>query len=253
MNKLRAFLIHFVISATVVATVFAIIFFVWYPAPYFKIIGAWAVLKVLIGVDLVLGPLLTLIVYKPNKPSLKFDLSVIALIQISALVYGTSVIYQERPYFTVFTIDRFTVLAKKDVDLSLATDPTLLDKPLIGPIQVVARMPGDPEEQQQLLNEVLFENKPDLDRRPNYWVSLDQGKNDIVAAARPLSDLKATNPDLSGQIDAALERYADRYPDLAFLPIIGRKTAFTLLIDPKSGVFIAVLAIDPWPIVEPET
>ena len=253
MSKLRAFLIHFAISATVVAIVFAIIFFVWYPAPYFEIVGAWAVLKVLIAVDLVLGPLLTLIVYKPNKPSLKFDLSVIALIQISALVYGTSVIYQERPYFTVFTVDRFTVLAKKDVDLSLATDPALLEKPFRGPIQVVARMPEDLLERQQLVNEVLFENKPDLDRRPNYWVSLRQGKDDIVAAAKPLAGLKAIKPDARGQIDAAMLRYSDAYPNLAYLPIIGRKAAFTLLIDLQSGVFIAVLAIDPWPITEPET
>ena len=40
MSKLRAFLIHLTISATVVGAVFAIIFFFWYPAPYFRVSGA---------------------------------------------------------------------------------------------------------------------------------------------------------------------------------------------------------------------
>ena len=69
MSKLRAFLIHFSISATVVGAAFAVIFFAWYPAPYFEVVGAWNVVRILIVVDLILGPLLTLIPVDPWEPT----------------------------------------------------------------------------------------------------------------------------------------------------------------------------------------
>ena len=116
MSKTRAFLLHLSISATIVGIVCALIFFVWYPQPFFQIAGASSVLKVLIGVDLIVGPLLTLLLYKPGKPKLLFDMSCIALIQIVALVYGTAIIFSERPYYLVFAVDRFEVLAHRDVD-----------------------------------------------------------------------------------------------------------------------------------------
>jgi hypothetical protein len=46
------------------------------------------------GRDLALGPLLTLIVFEPGKPSLKFDLSCIVLLQLGALLYGGTIINQ---------------------------------------------------------------------------------------------------------------------------------------------------------------
>ena len=67
-------------------------FWVWYPTPYFAIDGGWQVLRILAGVDVVLGPLLTFIVFKIGKPSLKFDMSCIILMQIGALIYGGMII-----------------------------------------------------------------------------------------------------------------------------------------------------------------
>ena len=99
MPKLRAFLIHLGISLTVVGAVVAFVFFVWYPDFYFQVKGAGSVLRVLIGVDLVIGPALTLLVYKPNKPGLRFDLAAIAMLQLVALVYGTVTLFSEPPLF----------------------------------------------------------------------------------------------------------------------------------------------------------
>lgn len=73
-------------------------------------------LRILAGVDVVLGPLLTLIVFKPGKPSLKFDMSVIVLVQLVALLCGATIIYQQRPTFTVFGMDRFSSIPAKEVE-----------------------------------------------------------------------------------------------------------------------------------------
>ena len=66
-SKRRAFLIHLSASAFVVGTLCAIIFFLWYPAPYFEARGAWSVIRILVGVDLILGPALTLVLFRPRK------------------------------------------------------------------------------------------------------------------------------------------------------------------------------------------
>ena len=66
-DKLKAAGIHLALSALVIAIIFGIIFLLWYPAPWFKVTGTNEIIWVLIGVDLVLGPALTLLVYKKGK------------------------------------------------------------------------------------------------------------------------------------------------------------------------------------------
>ncbi|MFV1992657.1 MAG: hypothetical protein ACC635_02040 [Acidiferrobacterales bacterium] len=55
-------------------------------------------------VDVVLGPLLTFIVFNYKKPRNKiiFDLSIIVVIQIGALIWGVNAIYNGRPVVIVY-------------------------------------------------------------------------------------------------------------------------------------------------------
>ncbi|MEO7623365.1 MAG: hypothetical protein ABIS30_09905, partial [Gallionella sp.] len=62
MSRWKAGLIHLTISATIAAVVLALMLLVWYPQPLFAAVGGQQVLMILLGVDLSLGPLATLIV-----------------------------------------------------------------------------------------------------------------------------------------------------------------------------------------------
>ena len=66
------------------------------------------------GVDLVAGPLLTLIVFKAGKPGLKMDLSFIAALQTLCLLAGTYVVWSERPLGIVYVDSRFQVMTRGD-------------------------------------------------------------------------------------------------------------------------------------------
>ena len=251
----RAFATHLGVSATVVGTVCALIFFVWYPHPYFVATGAWSVLRVLIGVDLVAGPLLTLIVFKPGKWGLKFDLCAIALVQLAALVYGVTVIYRERPYFTVFAVDRFYVLTRRDVDQTELAAPDLTErigrKPMIGPVLVGALRPTDFAGAQRLLDETVFGGKPDIERRPAYWSRYGDAAAQAIARAKPLASLQVAHPEAAGQVAdlvAALRLPEDR---LGFLPVIAKNQDLSLVIDVADGRPLEVLAVDPWHDAEP--
>ena len=251
-TRWRAFATHLALSAALVGAVCALIFFVWYPTPYFQAAGAWNVLRVLIGVDLVAGPLLTLIVFKPGKRGLAFDLWVIALVQLTALVFGVTVIYTERPYYTVFAGDRFFVLAHKDVDPTQVNDRELTAperigaKPFRGPLLVAATRPLDPAAMNRLVEETVFGGKPDIERRPEFWGPYVDGREQILRRARPLADLQKQRPHAVTAIDRAAARLGRADDTIAFLPIIAKNRDMAMLLDTVTGMPLAVLDVDPW-------
>ena len=64
LNRYKAAGIHLAISAAVAVVVLALLLLVWYPQPYFRLAGGAGLMLILIGVDVVTGPLLTLIVFR---------------------------------------------------------------------------------------------------------------------------------------------------------------------------------------------
>lgn len=108
MSRLKAFSIHFAISFVIFLILLYFILVQWYPQPLFSTDGGWRVIRIIVGVDLILGPFLTLIVFKPGKPGLKFDLAMIGLVQALALSWGVWTSYNERPAAVIYTLDFFT-------------------------------------------------------------------------------------------------------------------------------------------------
>ena len=97
--KLKATAIHFSISAVIFIILAYLIYFVWYPQPYFSIDGGWQGIRIVAAVDLVLGPMITFLIFDLSKKRREIisDLCIIAVIQLSALVYGVHTTYQQRP------------------------------------------------------------------------------------------------------------------------------------------------------------
>jgi len=232
-------------STFIVAAVLAIVIFFWYPSPFFRISGAMDVIKVLVFVDLVLGPLLTLILFRPGKRGLKFDMACVFAMQISALLYGAHTVYEERPYYTVFVLDRFEVLARKDVDEAAFNEVKMGVKPWMQPIFVVATLPDSLEDRQRVMEETLFEGKPDIHKRPEYWGPYEQQKSLVERAAKPLSELLARRPDQAAKISAVMSEHGAQ-TELTYLPITSKQRALTLLMDTSTWLPVGVLDIDPW-------
>lgn len=97
MNRYQAFAIHMAISLVIFLILLICITQYWYPGILFDTGNGWKAITLIVSIDLILGPLLTLIIFNPKKSSLRFDLWVIALIQIAALIYGTWTIHSSRP------------------------------------------------------------------------------------------------------------------------------------------------------------
>jgi hypothetical protein len=109
-NRYQAFAVHMAISLVIFFILLVCITQYWYPGILFDTGNGWKAIGIIIGIDLILGPLLTLIVFNHNKSSLKFDLWVIALVQAAALIYGTWTIHQTRPIALAFINSSFSTL-----------------------------------------------------------------------------------------------------------------------------------------------
>ena len=79
MSRFKAAGIHLGISFVIFVFLAYLVLFEWYPGIFFNTDGGWRGMRIIVGVDLVLGPTLTLVAYKAGKPGLKFDLTAIAL------------------------------------------------------------------------------------------------------------------------------------------------------------------------------
>ena len=245
-DKLKAFSIHLFISATIVGIVFVLIFLFWYPRPYFEANGAWTVLRVLVMVDLVLGPLLTLVLFKRGKKGLVLDMCIVAAIQLAALIYGVHVIFGERPYYLAFAVDRFEVIGKVEIDANKIKYPELKIKPNQGPILVYSDFPKDKKERENFLFEVVIQGKPDLERRPEYYHPYLLNKDKVLQKAKPLSDLIRGETSNQKKIDKFLKRHSDTQESYLYLPLVGKNNDLALVLDKNSGLPVDGIAIDPW-------
>ncbi len=116
MSRWQAFGIHLAISTLLLLAMLTIILLLWYPGLLFSVDGGWTGLRIVIGVDLVLGPLLTLVVFKAGKPGLKFDLSCIAIFQLVCMAAGMWIVYDERPVALVLAYDTFYSLSRDEFE-----------------------------------------------------------------------------------------------------------------------------------------
>ena len=158
MSRFKAFAIHFAISFVIFLILLYFILVQWYPEPLFSTDGGWRVIRIIVGVDLILGPLLTLIVFKSGKAGLKFDLSMIALVQVIALSWGVWTTYNERPAAIIYTLDFFTPVPAYQLAEQGITSEKLTQFGDSWPILIYIDVPK--EKLSEVLSEAMRAGKP---------------------------------------------------------------------------------------------
>lgn len=248
MSRWKAASIHLSISIFVGLLTLALLFLVWFPQPYFEAAGGQHLIIVLLGVDLVLGPLLTLILFRSGKRGMVFDLWMIGIVQSTALVYGLYVIAEARPVFIVGVVDRFNLIAAADLapqDLAEGKKPEFRTLSWTGPRLIAARVPPPGKERTKL----MFEGGPggkDVQDYPKYYVDYADEAATLLAHAKPLEKLRKTQPASAPMLDAWLAKHGRTDETTVWVPVMARKSSVTMLLDAKSGEVLEALPIYPW-------
>ena len=237
--RVKAFLVHLLVSATVIMALIAYVRWVWYPGGLFWVEGVTDPLSVLFGVDVVLGPLLTLILFVPGKRGLKFDMSMIVLLQVAALVYGAHVLWSARPVAVAFNGNAFDVA--RAYEMPDKTLPEWAERlyPLGGPAMVFAKPSEDPE----FVLKVLTEGHPDVHLLTEQYRPLGDNLATLRKQAYDLTVLIEHEPFLEAW-EQRLGSTPDADAPVLVVPLYGRIKDAAVVLDAESGALKAFLDVD---------
>jgi energy-coupling factor transporter transmembrane protein EcfT len=240
--RIKAFLIHGLVSISVALLVIGLVFFIWYPSPLAKAVGVTHIFLMMLVIDVILGPLLTLLVYKQGKKTLLFDLTVIVLLQISALGYGLWTISQGRPAWLVFNVDRFDNVRVNDIDnRNIKKAQQAYQNPSwFYPQWVAATSPKNVEENNKVTFEAVFSGV-DIAQRPNLYLPLINQRQQIQKRAKDLNELYQYND------KQLVKGILAQYPKAnAYIPLKANAVDMTVLIDKKTGQVVEIVDLRPW-------
>ncbi len=244
MSRWKASGIHLLLSAAIASAVVAFMLTVWYPWPLFEAAGGSQLILILVGVDVTLGPLITLIIFKAGKKGLRFDLTVIALLQLGALAYGIHTFYLARPVYLVFTLDRFELVTAKDLDPNDLAKVTRKEfqRPSLGrPQYVAAVFPSDPAQKARVMETSIVGK--DLQMYPQYYVPYSEQAQSAAQSAKNLSVILKRDPEAIKDYLSSSARSQDA---VKFLPLSAPSKDGIVLLDAVSGAPIQILLINPW-------
>ncbi|MCH7314054.1 TfpX/TfpZ family type IV pilin accessory protein [Acinetobacter sp. ANC 3882] len=241
-NRLIIFLSHLSISIVLALVIIFIIFFIWYPAPLASAVGVTHIFVILLAVDVTIGPLLGLMVYKKNKRKLKFDLTIIVLIQSIALGYGVYSIAQGRPAWLAYNVDRFELVRNNEIlrELIAQASPQYQQPSWLKPQFVGVEFAKDKNIRgDEMFAEVL--GGISIAQKPERYVPLDKVKSQIQQRAQSLDLLIQFND------KALVQNTLSKYPQATgFVPLKANAVDMTVLINREKGEVVKIVDLRPW-------
>ena len=242
MNRYKAFSLHLLGSAVVLFLVFAYVRWVLYPGPLFDAASGADLVTIVILADLILGPIITLIIFNPQKRSLKFDMTCVLVFQIAFMMYGVWSTVSARPVYLAFVENRFHVVTANEIDKKDQTKAKVeafRTFPLNGPVYVGTRQPEDQKIQEEILMGGMM--GMGLQNLPEYFVPYSDVASKVVSAGKPAIALKAASNEDRERLIAYERRLMEANKNALFLPLISKKKILYVAIDAANGSVIEVL------------
>lgn len=225
---------HLALSLSLALLAAYVVFGLLYPAPYRDMLGVGSIFLLVLAVDVVCGPLLTLILANPEKSQRErwLDFSLVGLIQFAALVYGLHSVWIARPVALVFEVDRLVVVTANEVnagELEKAPDG-LRHLPFWGTLRAGTRQATSGAEMMKSVERSLAGVSPAM--QPDWWVPWKQAHPAIVARAKPVTELLEHRAQQNAALQAAIRASGLPTVELRYLPLVSSKTLdWTALLD----------------------
>lgn len=242
MTRWKASAIHLGLSILVLGTIAALLVWRWYPPGLFHMAKADKLLTLVGVVDIVVGPLLTLIVYKQGKKTLRFDLTVIALLQVAAMAFGLYTMWQSRPVYLVASERYFDLVFANEIDPAdlASAPPEYRELPLLGPLTVGIVVPTDPEERQKALDLALAGK--DMQLVPANYRPYPHVAATVLASAQPINlVMRKLSPADRPQVERAIDATGRPAQDFVLVPTHSSRGSASMLLDSRSGRVIRPL------------
>jgi len=244
--KYKVALRNLYISQAIIISFILFAYYFWFPHSFVKMGGFYNTAGMLILVDLVLGPLLVLLIYKENKKYLRFDINVLLAIQLVAFLFGAYSLFLKHPAYAVFSIDRFVLTNVSNIYPQITLFDQIKNHLLSKTKFVIAKLPSDNIEKNNLTFDIVLNGQPDIDSRPKYFVPLTQHNKSIfkkgIQIERLFLDEKSKK-----KLTYFKNKHKDNYENYAFFPLRGNSNKDMIwAFDKRTAKPVGILDIDPW-------
>jgi hypothetical protein len=245
--RLKAFGLHLLASCTVLTLVLGGLYLGWYYWPGWYLAEVPHVVVVMVGVDVVLGPTLTLVIAssKKSRRELARDIAMIVIVQLVALGYGSTALWKGRPLYYAFSVNCLEVVQAFDIDgenLALARQQkaALIPHWYSRPRWIWAPLPEDPTQAEEIVKSALGGGS-DVIAMPRYYKPWAQGLPQLKTQLQKVDEIKffsaPERKNLKERMRAA--GLATDKPDA--IALLGRGRPVLAVIDPASFKITAII------------
>lgn len=242
-TRWQAFSIHLGLCTVLYILLLYLILFHWYPQPYFAADGGWQGIRLITGVDLVLGPLLTLIVFKPGKPGLRRDLTLIGVLQTVAIVWGTWLVYEQRTAMVTYAYGSFYTLNPEQLQSAGEKAIQIAKQAETIPPYGFIRLPENPRERTDFVLKTVFAGRPLHQLGDRYEILGKSNLSEMLSQGLKLDQYLSISEQNQRSIDRFLVRHGGKLEDYAFFPLVGRYEEPLLALRRSDGTILDTLDI----------
>jgi hypothetical protein len=211
--RAKAFGLHLTGSACALTLILGGLYLGWYRWPGWYLSSVLHVVGIVVMVDLLIGPTLTLIIANPTKPrrELARDVGMIVAVQLAALIYGAATLWSGRPLYYTFSADRLETVQASDIDsdeiaLALRQNPSLAPHWYSLPRWVWAPLPDDPKEAMKIVESATLGDGKDVIDMPRYFKPWSQGLPKLRDQLTHLDDIKYLSKAEKAQLRARMSQ-----------------------------------------------
>jgi hypothetical protein len=244
--RLKAFGLHLLGSTSALSVILGGLYMGWYHWPGWHLTDVAPVVMVMVGVDVVLGPLLTFIIARASKPrrELVRDIAVIVAVQLAALIYGSMSLWNGRPLYYAYSEGMLQLVQAYDIDAEQSAagrrkNPALAPHWYSLPRWIWAPLPQDSDEAQKIVTSAIT-GGDDVVSMPQYFKPWEQGVPELRKRLRKVEDVAYFAPSEKKKLKERM-RAAGVDPDqLNSIPLTGRGQPLLAVFDPTSVKLAAI-------------
>jgi len=238
--RLLAFGLHICASACALTLILGGMYLGWYRWPGWYLSGVLHVVGIVVLVDLVIGPTLTLVIANPGKPrrELARDLGMIVCVQLIALIYGAATLWQGRPLYYTFSADRLEIVQASDIESdeiarAQRENPSLAPHWYSTPCWIWAPLPDNPDEAAKIATGTVFGGK-DITDLPHYFKPWAQGLPKLREQLLPVDHIKYLSKAEKQSLRERIAAQGFRPNDHNALIMWGGSRRLVAIVEPKT-------------------
>jgi hypothetical protein len=238
--RLKAFSLHLLSSATVLTLLLGSLYFGWYRWPGWHLTDVTQVVFVMVCVDVVLGPTLTLIIANKNKPrrELVRDIGIIVAVQLCALIYGSVSLWSGRPLYYAFSENVLQLVQAYDIDAAEAEagrrqNPGLAPHWYSMPRWIWAPLPQNAEESQKIVASAVT-GGDDVTSMPRYFKPWEDGLPSLHSQLKKVDDVPYFAKSEKNKLKEKMKAAGLPDDQLNTMPLTGRGHPLLAVFDPAT-------------------